>query len=264
MRAAFAVVGILLLAGCLDAGTETSSERAKRLGKAPSSETLGFDPQWSELALTTGGTHNHADHMSHAAWTTPNFETVGWNPLVTDYYGRTAGSHLCGDAVEKDGRRYSVVHSFSSDIAFIIADVTDAANPKKIGELAMDMTHVYDLALTPDQNLVLLATSPLGPVTGLQAPFLGATFTDACTGETRPVQGPEAGLPYASGVVLVDISNPRNPSIADFRSFPVLGGHSVHVRNVNGKPLILATIANLPGQTSFYVFMDIMATAAGP
>jgi hypothetical protein len=270
MRASLFLVAILLtgaLSGCVDA-TESAAEReANRLAGARKVPTVQIPTGWSEAALLGG--HNHNDHKLHTQMSSANFQILGWDPLVTDYYGRTAGSHLCGDAVQgKDGRRLSVVHSFSSDVAFVIADVTDAANPQKIGELVMEMTHVYDLALTPDQKFVLLATSPLGPATGLQLPppplMPAATFRDACTGETRPVQGPESGLPYGAGVILVDISNPRTPLIVDFRNFPVLGGHSVSVHEVNGKALILSTVANLPGPANYYVFMDIMSTAAGP
>lgn len=260
-----------VLAGCLDAtGGSKSGSRSKLAGRGIDVSTLPvIQPGWSEAALVAGGEHDHTNHAVHAGLSTANFQVFGWNPLITDYHGRTAGGYLCGDANEKNGRRLSVVHSFTSDVAFIISDVTDPTDPKKIGELAMPTTHVYDLALTPDQQYVLLATSPLGlldNVLGALPPYedgTWGTFRDACTGEERPVKGPEAGLPFASGIVLVDISNPRAPNIIDFRMFPVLGGHSVHVREMNGRPLILATIANLPGQTSFYVFMEIQATPAG-
>jgi hypothetical protein len=132
----------------------------------------------------------------------------------------------------------------------------------------MDQTHVYDLAITPDFRYVLLATSPLGSLDNVnkalaEGPPLLATFRDACTGEERPVYGPEAGLPFASGLVLVDISNPRAPNAIDFRMFPYLGGHSVSVSMVGNRPIILTSVANIPGQLSYYVFLEILETPAG-
>jgi hypothetical protein len=260
---------VTVFAGCVADTSSGGKNSVGRLGAARKVPTIQIPVGWSENALVTG--HDHSDHALHAQMSTPNFRIVGYDPLITDYYGSTAGGHLCGDAKEsKQGRRLAVVHSFSTDVAFVISDVTDAANPKKIGELVMEMTHVYDLAVTPDLKYVLLATSPLGPVLGATdprkspiPPIYTAKFHDACSGEVRPVQGPEAGLPYGAGVILVDISNPRNPSVADFRQFPVLGGHSVQVAEVNGKTLILSTVANLPGPANYYVFMDIMQTPLG-
>jgi hypothetical protein len=258
-----------LIAGCLDAQTGSGQSDLKRLGigraavfQSPIAEG------WSELALPQGEDHSHGDHAQHLNLSTSNFEVLGYDPLITDYYGRTAGSHLCGDAKEMEGRRLSVVHSFSSDVAFIIADVTDPAHPEKIGELAMAQTHVYDLAITPDFRYVLLATSPLGSLDNALAlvpenPPIVGTFKDECSGEERPVYGPEAGLPFASGLVLVDIANPRAPNVVDFRMFPYLGGHSVSVSLVNGEPIIVTSVANIPGQTSYYVFLTILETPVG-
>ncbi|HLE48306.1 MAG TPA: hypothetical protein VI818_08425 [Candidatus Thermoplasmatota archaeon] len=275
-------VASLLFAGCLDNVGGSKNEQGKaRLGKDGTGQALGFADDWAELVLAGGETHNHVDITQHMGRSTPNFEVVGHNPLLTDYYGRTAGGHFCGDVREKDGRRISVVHSWVSDIAFIISDVTDPRNPQKIGEFTLQRTHVYDLALTDDMKTVLLATSPgaaqlqeevpVGPIGG-EGPF--ATFRDACTGEVREVMGPEQGLPMASGIIVVDIANPRNPSITDFRFFPVNGGHSVVTRDIGGRPLLLISVPNgglpIPGGSplgptpnSYYVIAELMEHQTG-
>jgi len=273
---ALLVLGVLLaasFAGCLDDVTSGSKSDARRAGANAAAPLLGFDPLWFELPLSAGDGHNHADHAQHLNLSTPNFEVLGYEPLVTDYHGRTAGGYLCGDANEKNGRRLSVVHSFTTDIAFIVSDVTNPQKPQKIGEFVMANTHVYDLAITEDQRTVLLATSPGTNNLGNDPGPIVANFHDACTGETRPVKGPEQGLPFASGVVVVDISNPRNPAIADFRFFPVNGGHSVMTRDIGGRPVVLVsvpngglpTVGNPAGLTahSYYVFAELVESAQG-
>ncbi|MBI2078414.1 MAG: hypothetical protein HYT80_08625 [Euryarchaeota archaeon] len=270
-------VASLMAAGCLDDLGGTKNEPGKtRLARGASGETLAFATEWADLALAGGDGHNHVDIRQHAGRSTPNFAVIGHNPLLTDLYGRTAGGHFCGDVREKDGRVLSVVHSWVSDIAFIISDVTDPKNPQKIGEFALDRTHVYDLALTADMKTVLLATSP--GVAQLQEEVGGvgpiATFRDACTGEERPVMGPEQGLPLASGIIVVDISNPRNPSITDFRHFPVNGGHSVQTAEINGKNILLISVPNgglpIPGGSplgptpnSYYVIGELIEHQTG-
>lgn len=272
MLLAVALTFAFVLSGCLEGGSSPQGTGANGRPGADAADRIPIGEGWSELALTTGSEHDHLNHTQHADWTTPNFEVLGWNPLITDYHGRTAGGYLCGDAVDRNGRRLSVVHSFTTDVAFIITDVTDPRNPQKIGEFVMANTHVYDLALTQDQRTVLLATSPgtnsIGndPSGDRAAPR--AAFRDSCTGQERPVLGPEQGLPFASGIVVVDISNPRAPAITDFRFFPVNGGHSVQTRDLMGRVLVLVSVPNggLPtvgnpagfNAHSYFVFAELV------
>jgi hypothetical protein len=264
------LLGLLLVAsGCLQAGTGGShATDPPKMRDLLTANGTPFNPEWAEKALSFGEGHNHNKRADHANSSTPNFEVIGYNPLITDYHGTTSGGYGCGAVMEKDGRRLSAVQSFGTDVAFILSDVTDPRNPQKIGELVMDKTQVYDLTITPDMKYVLLATSPYdtGPdalKTAQETTGVHATFRDAC-GNERPVKGPEAGLPFASGVVLVDITNPRNPVIQDFRFFPITGGHSVRAAVFDGKTLIMASVPNRNYPGSYYVFMDILDTAAGP
>ncbi|HLE48308.1 MAG TPA: hypothetical protein VI818_08435, partial [Candidatus Thermoplasmatota archaeon] len=248
---------------------DQADPKARTARGATGQTALGFAEDWADLALVGGADHSHRDPKQHENRSTPNFETLGYNPLITDYYGRTAGDHACGDTKEKDGRRLSVTHSFGTDVAFVIADVTNPAEPKKIGELVMFNTQVYDLAISPDLRWVVLATSPMdagpSPPEGEQKTYApdAILFRDACTGEERIVKGPEAGLPYHSGNVLVDISNPRNPSVADFLMYPVLGAHSVTITDLKGRAIVLSSVPNAPSQASYYVFMEIRALPVG-
>ncbi len=286
--AAVALAGILILPGCLDGpGSSQSAADAKRIGqggigggvKAP------IQDNWAELLFIFGEGHDHKNFTHHRELTTPNFKVVGHNPLDTDYHGTPSGGYFCSDVSAKDGRALSVVHSWTSDVAFIISDVTDPMNPEKVGELAMANTHVYDLAISPDQRWVFLATSSSGagadsghdPTgTGLLPPIpplLGEapadakrlqpgdiTFRDACTGQTKALDGPEQGLPFASGIILVDIANPRNPQIADFRFYPAGGGHSIQVEEINGETVGLVSQTAPPG---YFVFFKLTASPAG-
>lgn len=267
---ALSVVSSFVLAGCVEIGGSKSSGRAKLEGGGLDGDRATFfPPDWAETALTQGPGHNHKDPTHHANFSTPNFHTIGYNPLITDYYGRTAGDHGCGDTKEKDGRRIAVTHSFSTDVAFVIADVTDPADPKKIGEMVMAFTQVYDLAISPDLRWVVLATSPMdagpSPPEGEAKSRYDASdflWRDACTGEVR-VMGPEGGLPYHSGNVLVDIANPRNPTVVDFIMYPTFGAHSVTITEVKGRPIVLSSVPNLPDQASFYAFMEIRMLPSG-
>ncbi|MBI2079116.1 MAG: hypothetical protein HYT80_12270 [Euryarchaeota archaeon] len=251
---AFVVVLVLAaVAGCLEGADQGKSGGAANLrGAKPGGTALAIREDWADLAV--GGQHNHADIKLHENVSTANFETLGYNPLVSDYYGRSSGGYFCGAARERDGRRIAIVHSFVSDVALIVNDVTDAASPQKIGELVMSNTQVYDVALSPDLRYALLATSPLdgGPDKVGSVPEAPKfAFRDACTGETRSLAGPEQGLPYASGVVLVDLTNPRNPVIADFR-----------FHDVGGRNVVLTTALN-PGM-GYAALFEIQTLAGGP
>lgn len=283
MRAvSFVVLGTLLataFAGCLDQTESNSSEANRLLRQGPGAkQTLRISPDWAELALVDERPplHDHKNPAHHQNLTTPNFDIVGWDPLITDYYGRTAGDHACGDTKEKDGRRLSITHSFGTDVAFVIVDTTDPTEPKKIGELVMSFTQVYDLALSPDLNWIVLATSPMdagpGPEGGPVPPPLKANYEegdimwrDACSGQEWPVpiMGPEAGLPFASGNVLVDISNPRAPNVADFMFYPPLGSHSITITDMDGRMIAMSSVPNVPDQASFYAIMEITRAPTG-
>lgn len=221
----------LLVSGCLAEPAPT----AATTDQVPSP----FHPEWAERAVEAGAGHNHRDPSQHQDRSTPNFQVVGYNPLITDYHGKTAAGHLCGDVAEKNDRRLAVIHSWVSDVAVIIVDVTDPTRPEKIGELALPNTHVYDLGISPDQRWVLLATTEggLGPDPSADLPR--AYFEDACTGERSPLSGPENEVPYQNGVVLVDVSNPRAPKVADYLF--LAGGHSMQVEELKGRTYALVT-----------------------
>ena len=241
MRALSAVLALVLgaavLAGCTD--VDVAPDRPRLGPDGNPIDELGrpvIPRDWFERVFERDDGHDHENSEHHQGRTTANFHLVGYNPLATDWHGGTSGDYFCHNLVERDGRALSVVHSFGSDVAFVLSDVSDPANPRKLGELVMENTQVYDLSLTPDQRYVVLATSPLiGPDAPEGAPVLAplaeglgpgrVLFRDACSGEERLVMGPEAGLPFASGAVLVNIENPRNPYISDFRTFPVMGSH---------------------------------------
>ncbi len=270
------IVAFLLFSGCVDPSTTGGEQQARRAGQVGTA--LPISAGWAEAVMTVGEDHNHKDFAQHVGLSSTNFQVVGHDPLTTDYHGKSAGGYFCADVREGDGKRLSVVHSWVSDVAYVISDVTDPMNPKKIGEFVMANTHVYDLALTPDQNWVLLSTSPgtnnVGedPMEDTAYAPGDILFRDACTGETKLVDGPEQGFPFASGLVLVDIRNPRNPSIADFRHIPVTGGHSVRVETKDGEDLILiSTTSGLPqvgNPTGYYLtaaywFMNFIDSPAG-
>ena len=255
------------IAGCLsgeDASERGADKRAGQSRTAPNDRFIA--PDWFELAIPTDPQHDHRKVQHHQNLSTPNFEILAFNPLITNYYGKTAGDYFCGDAKEKNGRRLSVIHSWGSDVAFVLVDVTDPNDPKKIGELAMANTQVYDIALTPDFNFVVMSTSPFdsGPDSPEGIPIEARPmWRDACTGEERVVKGPEAGLPYSSGVVLVDISNPLNPSVVDFRQLPIIGSHSVQVNEVKGATIITVSVDNAASLASYYAFFEVRPTVAG-
>jgi len=258
-RGSFTLVFGLLLAGCLGAGVDPAATEPDASHDAALA--------WVERALLNAEDHDHLDPAQHVGLSTPNFEVVGWDPLVTDHMGSQAGGYFCGDVETKDGRALAVVHSFTSDVAFVLIDVTDPAKPTKIGELVMEHTHVWDVAMTPDQRHVLLATSPYGDLdkalgANLPARGGGVWFRDACTGTTRALAGPEAAAPYHSGVALVDITDPRAPAVTDFRPLPVAGGHSIVAQDVGGETIALVT-ANHPGAPNYYGFLEILDSPIG-
>lgn len=257
-----------VMGGCLSDAGGSRDAAARRGGIRSAAGVDDLIPtDWYEQALPQGADHNHRDIKQHQNLSTANFEILGYEPLITDYYGKTAGDYFCGDVKEKEGRRLSVVHSWGSDVAFVLADVTDPRNPQKVGELVMANTQVYDVALTPDFDYVVLSTSPFdsGPDSpGSQDDDSAAvSWRDACTREEEPMAGPEAGLPYSSGVVLVDISNVRNPTVVDFRQLPVIGSHSVQVSAVKGQTFVTVSVDNAVSTASYYVFFEIRSTPAG-
>lgn len=159
---------------------------------------------WSEAALPFGGGHDHANASHHAGLSTPNFRILGHDPLLSPHYGAPAGGYLCGDAKQTpDGRRLAVVES-RSDVAFAIADVTDPADPRWLGELVIetDETYVYDLAVTPDGAHAVLVTSEgasLSDAIDRVSDVTPTALTHGGAGEAAPgATDADAAVPAAS------------------------------------------------------------------
>jgi hypothetical protein len=225
----------------------------------------GAGDDWSVRALPFGQGHDHADPRQHANLTTPNFRVVGYDPLFSpDYGGATPAGYVCGDAKDVPaGRRLAVVES-RSDVGFTIADVTDAAHPKWLGELVMRRTHVYDVALMPDGREVVAVTSGLDePQQGPLATLDSGLAWRSCAGETLPILASSPDLvPRGASVLLVDIGDPSSPTIVDQRPLEGLG-HSVFTTLVDGKQYVVASSVATQG-TDTFDFYGLVSTPLGP
>ncbi len=225
--------------------------------------------------------HDHTNPALHRGLSSPNVDVLGWTPLSTEYHGAPSGGYYCGE-VSLGERQIAVVNSFTSDVAIVIVDVTDPAAPVMLGELVLPNTHIYDSAISDDGRYAILATSPLdvlfpepgraslagiGPVfeepevpDGGPSHSITPVWRDACGNE---YQGPEDLVPYASGVLLVDLSDPTVPSVADFVPQPAIGPHSVSATTIDGTSWVLASTTNLVYTASFFSFFTIEDTPLG-
>lgn len=266
MRAIAAVALLLVLAGCLgDGGDGGDGQDGPLVAGA-------VDADWALRALPNKGTddgHDHNDPAQHHDLSTPNFQVLGWDPLVTDYHHEPSGGYSCGTVVDTADRQIAVYSSFTTDVAMLVVDVGDAAKPTLVGELVLPLTHVYDASVTDDGRFALLATDPLdkGPDLPPTASAGAATYTvrptwrDACGRET---QGPESNLPYASGLVLVDLRDPTAPAVIGYEPQPVLGAHSVSAATIDGTTYVVASTTNLVHGASYYVFYTLQENPVLP
>jgi len=258
------VIASFLVAGCLASPSTPLADREVPHG-------LDFAPDWDEIALPQEEGHNHHDAVQHQNRSTPNFQLLGWNPLETVYYGHSRGGYLCGDANGNAEKRYGVIHGLGTDIAFVLVDLTDAANPTVLGELAMPWAPARDVAITPDLRYVVIGSSVR---TG--APDKPLPVAEALTAEWRspcndgPVKVPLVGsaaetsyLPFEGGAVLVNIQNPRQPVIESYFPLPVLGAHSMYANKIGNQYYVLASVVNLVAAVTYFHLFDIVSTPAG-
>jgi hypothetical protein len=264
VRAPLLVALFLMTAGCLGA-------TSPKIGTVDEAKALVFDEHWAELALPYGEDHDHKNAAQHNH-STPNFELLGWNPLVTDHYGTSAGGYLCGDSADRGSRRLSVVHGLGTDVALVVVDVTDPRNPQKLGELAMPNTGARDVAITPDGRYVLLGTTGAKqseknpPIASGQAPAF-ATWDSPCNDGPVPVpfvgQGPMEQIPWADGVVLINLQNPKQPTIESWFPEGPLGVHSIYATQVRDSYYVISSVVNLVAAVTFFHLYEIQMTAAG-
>lgn len=270
------VAATAVVAGCLDEGSPEADSAS-----APG-DVQDVDPDWALQALPADDDHDHTDPDQHRNRTTPNFEVVGYDPLITDYHGETSGDYLCGATDGNGDRRLSVVASWGSDVAFVLVDTTDPEDPKKVGEFVMQNTNVYDVDISPDLQHVVLGTAPYdagpddpgeGQASNPASSNLEAlqeaeaeprlTFRNACTGETQSLVGLPSQAGYTSGAVLVDIGDPSNPYVEDFQPLPYRGGHSVTVAETGNRTLAVTSTGGTPYALSYYSFFEIAEMPAG-
>jgi len=224
---------------------------------------------WAQRAVPHDEDHDHGATEDHANLSTPNFDVVGHDPLVTDYHGETSGGYLCAETSSQGERDLAVTHGFDNDVAFVLVDVSTPGEPTKVAEMALPYSHTYDVSITPDGNYVAIAVSGTdqGPDDGANAtpPTPGAplqaTYTSAC-GETQ--LSFHQDTPYQSGVVLVDVSDPASAEIVDYAPQPVLGPHSIFATQTEDDYHILASTTNLEHQASYFTFFNVDELPTGP
>jgi hypothetical protein len=273
-----------LMAGCLDSGHDGGDG-----GSAGRDRPLEFRDDWAERALPYSD-HDHFDPAQHQGLSTPNFKELGWDPLVSEYYGRSAGGYLCGDSVDNGERRLAAVHGIGTDIAFELVDVTDSANPVLLGEYVLPRGASRDVALTPDGSHVAIAistpdaqeanlysaasdlasTASTPEELALEAagvaywrspcndgPVPVASAADAARLLGSSLAGPEQELPWPPGVMLVSIADPTAITLEGYYTLPVLGAHSVYAGNSGDRQIVIAAVVNLASGLSNFWFFDV-------
>lgn len=262
MRFPLLLALVLVAAGCVapNDGTDDAEPGAP----------IG-DASWPEDIIVFGEGHDHRDWSQHVNMSTPNFQSLGYDPLATEFYGgKSAGGYFCGgNATSADGREIAVISSLDSDVAFVIVDVTDPAKPTKLGEYVIEGTIHYDVDVTDDGKYVVIgsdadifgALTDLPGVDGLLAdldvaPKARPIWRDACTGEEH-VAGPEEQVPLAPATLLIDISDPTTPTFVDAFPAPVFGPHSVSTATIDGTYYVTASITNLAQPVDYFQFFQI-------
>ncbi|MEA3136516.1 MAG: hypothetical protein QOC71_797 [Thermoplasmata archaeon] len=277
MRARLALAIAVVSAGSLLAGCLSDDGPAVGPDGRDANGDLVFRDDWAEHALPYSD-HDHHDPLQHAGLSTPNFEELGWDPLLSDYYGRSAGGYLCGDSVDTGERRLSAVHGYTTDVAFELVDVTNGSAPQVLGEFVMPRAASRDVAITPDGNHIAIAVSTpdAGPVPpraalGLDELLPEMTWKSSCNAGPVPVTwkpslresllatltGPEQQAPWPPGVMLVSISDPKNIVVEGYYSLPVLGAHSIYAGELDGQTIVIASVVNLVAQVSNFWFFEV-------
>lgn len=268
-----------LLAGCLaDDGQQVGPDGRDADGN------LVFRGDWAERALPYSD-HDHFDPAQHRGLSTPNFVERGWDPLISEHYGRSAGGYLCGDSVDAGDRRFAAVHGIGTDIAFELVDVTDADAPVLLGEFVMPRAASRDVALTPDGANVAVAISTPDANDGNYRAVASTASTpeelaldragvaywrSACNDGPVPVagpkdlarlvpglSGPEQEVPWPPGVMLVSVADPKAPTVSGYYALPVLGAHSVYAGDLEGSTLVIAAVTNLATAASNFWFFEV-------
>lgn len=232
-----AILAVLFLSAALLAGCSSTKD------STPGQVDAVANPKWAVDAIFLGADpeatdyvpdHDHSNRSIHRGFSTPNFELLGHDPLLSSYYHASAGTAWCGDVARSGARRLAVVHSFSTDVALSVIDVTNVDHPAMVGELVLPYDFTYDVAIFEDGRYAVIAGNPdlasdppptFAPdLPNGNLPWQG-TWRDAC-GNERPVAGPADGVPHGYSAILVDLADPAAPVVADFYEYP--GGRNVH------------------------------------
>lgn len=261
------LVAVLALSGCLFASEDPASPSTS--DPAPQGNGTALPQDWAEHLIPEGPDHAHPDPLQHRNLTTPNFEVLGWDPMVTDRYNATASPAYCGALTSQGERDYLAVTGGTSDVAITIVDVTDPGNPRVVGELVLPRSPVFDVDFVDGTPYVAVATfraelnggNASGIREGATAPRPGTVqplWRDAC-GNTY--EGPATPLPKAAGVVLVDLSDVTEPTVEDHVPQPVAGPHNVFADTVDGEPMILSSVTNFAHAASYFNFYRVSQTS---
>ena len=261
----------LALAGCVQPGPDAP------VGPAAAGSRAADLPAGWHLGLVPGGDkHDHADPAQHQNVTTPNFHVLGYDPLTTDHYGTTVTGMGCGGVGKTgEGRKIALVHSISTDVAFVVADVTDPTAPMKLGEYVLPNVVVWDATITPDGQHALVGAYPFvfgkrpKLPTGLDADLPEAErvpvavqplWRDACTGQERAA-GPVQYLLQGPSLIMVGLQDPTAPELEQYIPQPVIGPHSVYAAAIDGKTYAVSSVTNLVHEASYY---DVFEVRDGP
>jgi hypothetical protein len=238
------LLSIPVLAGCL-------STPAAVLETPPTDFSKLTD--WAARAVPADPDHLHNRSDQHRGLSSPNMELLGWDP-ATRAGSKSMGGGGCGAVNSGPGRKLAVFTSvWDNAQGLAVADVTDPANPKKIGELVSPSFRFRDAEITPDGKWAVVANFPVLP---RPTPPLAPRETDAGS-DACPAMLPPPAMGVFGGVALIDLRDPTQPRVADFAPDPVGGPHSVFATTIDGTSYVMAAHNGLPSDAGRFWFYTI-------
>ncbi len=159
--------------------------------------------------------HDHADPIEHQV-SSPTTEAIAHHALSEDGVPHS----YIGELDTRAGLTAVAILGQGSTPGFVLLDTSDPSTPELLGRAEAPYSYAVDVKLTSDGAYALLATQEITSRTG------GQPTPDALADGTYAAR---------NGIMVWDITDPTNPTLASFAPAEALGCHMISVAEIDGE-----------------------------